>query len=148
LVYIPFETLVEQLKGVIRDKTYGGQDQGDISDTLGPVGGFRLKYRLERNDTPRGTVMQLSYIEFIPVASQLGEPMEMALAPKSKFRDKLEMLSPRQYTITVWTYPDSFAEFRRLKKDLYNLGYAVAARPLEDGRPIGASPQGTKSSAQ
>ena len=55
------------------------------------------------------------------------------------------MMSPRQYTITVWTYEDSFAEYRRLKKELYSLGYAVAARPIELGMPIGASPTGSKS---
>jgi hypothetical protein len=78
----------------------------------------------------------------------LGDPLETALAPGSRFRDKLAMMSPRQYTITVWTYPDSFAEFRRLKKELYGLGYAVAGRPLPEGMPIGASPHGSRSSAQ
>jgi hypothetical protein len=58
------------------------------------------------------------------------------------------MLSPNRYTITIWTYPDSFDEFRKLKKILYQQGYAVAGRPLPEGMPIGASPSGSKSSAQ
>ena len=148
LAYIPFDILVDQLKGVLREQAWKMHDQPELTDTLGPVAGFRLRYNIERHDTPRGSIMQVSYIEFIPSSSQMGEPMDVALQPKSKFRDKLEMLSPRQYTITVWTYPDSFADFRKLKKELYQLGYAVAARPLMEGMPIGASPQGTKSSAE
>jgi hypothetical protein len=57
-------------------------------------------------------------------------------------------MSPNTYTITIWTYPDSFPEYARLKKELYELGYAVAARPLPHGMAIGASPRGSKSSAQ
>jgi hypothetical protein len=82
------------------------------------------------------------------VSSQLGEPIDAALKPGSNFRRSLEMLSPRTYTITVWSYPDSFGEFRKLQQDLYALGYSVAARPLPEGAPIGASPHGTKSSAE
>ncbi len=148
LTYIPFETLVDRLKTVLRDYMSRLHDQGELSDTLGPIGGFHLRYNIERFDTPRGSYMQVSYIEFVPTSRQLGETLDDALQAKSNFRNKLEMMSPRQYTITVWTYPDSFADFRRLKKELYQMGYAVAARPLPDGMPIGASPQGSKSSAQ
>jgi hypothetical protein len=148
IVYVPFEILVDQLKTVVREQAWKMQEQPEITDTLGPVGGFRLRYTIERHDTPRGSFIQPSFIEFLPINGQLGEMMDVALQPKSKFRDKLEMLSPRHFTITVWTYPDSFAEFRRLKKELYGLGYAVAARPLFDGMPISGSPQGTRSSAE
>jgi hypothetical protein len=148
LVFIPFDILVDQLRGAVREQSWKTQDGGDISDTLGPVGGFRLRYAMQRHDTSRGSFMQVTYVEFIPTSAQMGETMDVALAAHSKFRDKLEMLSPRQYTITIWTYPDSFAEFRQLKKELYNLGYAVAARPLMTGMPIGASPHGSRSSAE
>jgi hypothetical protein len=148
LAFIPFDSLVDRLKGAMRDYASRLQDQAELSDTLGPVGGFRLRYNIERHDTHNGSYMQVSYIEFLPTSSQLGEPIDEALAAQSALRKKLEMMSPRQYTITVWTYPDSFADFRRLKKELYGMGYAVAARPLPTGMPIGASPQGSRSSAQ
>ena len=51
-------------------------------------------------------------------------------------------------TITLWTYPGSFDDFRKLKKELYRLGFPVAARPLPDGVPISASSQGSKSTAE
>jgi hypothetical protein len=148
VIFVPLEILVEQLRGVLREQTWKMQDAGDLTDTLGPVGGFRLRYNILRHDTPRGSYMQVAHCDLIPTSSQLGEPLEVALAAKSKLRDKLEMLSPRHYTITVWTYPDSFAEFRALKKELYGMGYAVAARPLMHGMPIGLSPQGSKSSSE
>jgi hypothetical protein len=148
LAFIPFEALVDRLQSTLRDYASRLQDQPELSDTLGPVGGFRLRYSIERHDTPGGSFLRLAHVDFIPTSGQLGEPMDAALAPKSALRNKLEMMSPRQYTITVWTYPDSFTEFRQLKKELYSMGYAVAARPLPHGMPIGASPQGSKSSAQ
>lgn len=148
LAFIPFDPLVERLRSSLREYASKLQEQGEVSDTLGPIGGFRLRYTIERHDIPGGSYMQVSHVDFLPTSSQMGETLDVALAPKSALRNKLEMVSPRQYTITVWTYPDSFAEFRRLKKELYSLGYSVAARPLPHGMPIGASPQGSRSSAQ
>lgn len=148
LAYVPFDTLVDRLKNTLRDYAAKLQEQGEVSDTIGPVAGFRLRYTIERHDVPQGSFMQVSYLEFVPTSGELGEPYGEAMAPGSAFRNKLEMMSPRQYTITVWTYPDSFDEYRKLKKELYGLGYSVAARPLPEGMLIGASPQGSKSSAQ
>ena len=50
--------------------------------------------------------------------------------------------------MTAWVYADSFAEYRRLRKELYAAGYTVAARPLPEGELIGGSPRGTRSAAQ
>jgi hypothetical protein len=148
LAFIPFDPLVDRLKSSLREYASKLQEQGEVTDTLGPIGGFRLRYTIARHDVPGGSYMQVAHVDFLPTSGQIGETIDVALAPKSALRNKLEMVSPRQYTITVWTYPDSFAEFRRLKKELYTLGYAVAARPLPPGMPIGASPQGSRSSAQ
>ncbi len=148
LTFVPFEALVDKLQTVMREHSRKFDDQFELTDTLGPIGGFRMRYSIDRFDTPRGGILRVNHIELLPVTGQLGETIEMALAPQSTLREKLKMMSPRQYTITVWTYPDSFAEFRQLKKELYQLGYSVAARPLPMGMPIGASPNGSKSSAE
>src|SRR5438552_534521 len=50
--------------------------------------------------------------------------------------------------IAIWAYPDSFEEFRRLRKELYRMGYRIAGRPLPEGTPIGGSPDGSKSAAE
>ena len=148
LVYVPFDALVDKLKVSMRDYFSRMNSSSEIIDTLGPIGGFRMRYVIERFDSPGGSYLQVAQVELLPVSSQLGEPLDEALAPGSDLREKLQMISPQQYAITVWTYPDSFAEFRRLKKELYHLGYAVAGRPLPEGMPIGASPHGSRSSAQ
>ena len=58
------------------------------------------------------------------------------------------MHSPRDTTITLWVYPDSFDLYRQLKEELHNLGFATAGRPLPEGVLIGGSSDGTRSSAQ
>ena len=148
LVYVPFDALVNRLKVNLREYVKRMNTTSQIVDTLGPIGGFRMRYAVDRFDTPRGSYLQVARVELLPTSKQLGEPIEEALADGSRFREKLQMVSPRQYTITVWTYPDSFDEFRRLKKVLFHMGYPVAGRPLPHGMPIGASPHGSKSSAQ
>ncbi len=37
---------------------------------------------------------------------------------------------PAETVVTVWVYPDSFGEFRKLKSALYREGFLAAARPL------------------
>ncbi|MFP6693385.1 MAG: hypothetical protein VB875_10230, partial [Pirellulales bacterium] len=126
----------------------------EVTEIVGPREGFRIRYTLEKrsiydavNDRG-GYEIRAKYWEAIPVTGQLGEPVEAAFAPHSKFRRILSGINARDDTITVWTYPDSFDEFRRLKKELYSLGFAVAGRPLPEGVPIAGSPSGSRSAAQ
>ena len=58
------------------------------------------------------------------------------------------MMSPPPLHDHRLDLPRQLLRLPQLKKELYEMGYAVAARPLMEGMPIGASPQGTKSSAQ
>ncbi|MGH7140852.1 MAG: hypothetical protein ACREHD_34405, partial [Pirellulales bacterium] len=70
------------------------------------------------------------------------------LSVTSQFREKLSDFPPRQSTVTIWVYGDSFTEYSRIKEMLYGLRYHVAARPLADGVYIGGSNHGTHSAAQ
>ena len=92
--------------------------------------------------------MQLKRWTLIPVADDQGETIDEALAEGSQFREALSDRRARGAAVTLWTYPDSFDAFRRIKKELYRLGFAVAARPLPEGTPISGSPEGTKSTAE
>jgi len=157
LVYIPLDGLLERFKTVFREKAMKLQDQAEFVDTVGPIEGFRLRYRLERFDVPMDTMMQTgrggSYValtkwELMPVDGQLGEVTATALSPDSQFRERLATLHPHQWTITLWAYQDSFGDFRKVRKELYQLGYSVAGRPLPEGVPIGGSPKGSKSAAE
>jgi hypothetical protein len=72
----------------------------------------------------------------------------LARVPLKPFHRQLRELNSQDTTITVWTYPDSYPEFRQLKEHLYQRGFLSAARPLPHGHPIGGSPHGSKSAAQ
>jgi hypothetical protein len=155
--FIPLDELIERFKASAQQKVVKLRDRNEFTETIGPIGGFRLRYTLERKDIPPetvmetgrgGTIIQLAKYELIPTSSQLGEPIEQALSEKSILRAQLDGFKPEQYTVTLWTYEDSFDAFRALRKELYHRGFAVAARPLPKDVPIGGSPSGSKSAAQ
>lgn len=157
LTWIPIEQLIEQFKADAQQRLWKLREQSEMANTVGPIGGFRLRYLLERVDNPvsvqleegrGGSYVQLVQWTLIPTSAQLGEPFDAALANGSEFRRGLAALDRKRTTITVWTYPDSFAAFRQLKKELFQQGFAVAGRPLPDGHPIGGSPDGSRSAAQ
>ena len=156
LVHVPLNQLSEQLRSEARLKAWKLKNATTVTEVLGPVEGFRIKYTLRRRNyavrTPSGparqTVVELDRFVLVPVADDLGEPLETALQPGSSFRRRLQQLDPENTTITVWTYEDSFLEFRRIKTFLQEQGFLSAARPLPHGHPIGGSPRGSKSAAQ
>ena len=157
IAFIPHDRLVRRLTTMENEKARTLQSTSYASDSVGPVEGFRLSYHLRRFDVPdlgpSGTSHQANrayVLEYfvLPISDELGETLEEALAPNSQFRHTLQSLNPRRVAITLWTYDDSFADFRTLKRELFKLGYKTACRPLpKDGR-IGFSNRGTSSVAQ
>lgn len=157
LAHIPLEALLARFKTDAHNKVYKLADSAELTDTIGPEGGFRLRYTLARHETSAeearetgraGVFVQLKRWTLIPVADDLGETLDEALADGSQFRLAVSERSARGAAVTLWTYPDSFDAFRRIKKELYRLGFVVAARPLPEGTPISGSPEGSKSTAQ
>ena len=152
LAYVPFEELVQRLKEDARSRAQGLRHASVVSGSVGPIRGYRLRYVLQKVSTitQLGTLSyaRLVVATFVPVREPPGVPLQEALAAGSEFRSLLARVDPQRTTITIWVHPDSFAQFRRLKKELYELGYAVAARPLLQGHYISASPLGTRSDAQ
>jgi hypothetical protein len=157
VAYVPMDELVAAFKAHALKHAHRLQTEPEFTETLGPLEGFRMRYTMERIALPADVQMALGHAgmvgrlrEFIllPVAADLGEPVAEARGPNSAFRGRLAGLVPRKTTITLWTYPDSFAAFRMLREDLYLAGFTVAGRPLPEGQPIGGSPDGSKSAAQ
>jgi hypothetical protein len=156
IAYIPLETLLAEYKSDVERKVHKLADADEFTDTIGPEGGFRLRYTLERHEVTAtesrhgrmGTYIRLKLCTLIPVEENLGETIDEALAENSQFRQAVADRRARGATITCWTYPDSFDVFRQLKKELYRLGFPVAARPLPQGAPIGFSPEGNKSTSE
>lgn len=156
ITYVPLGELVEKFKNEARAKVWKLRQSPSITDTVGPIGGFRLRYTLKKVDrkvsTSAGVVNQqsveLDHFTVVPVSEELGEPFQVALQPKSKLRSVLESYDPSHVTVTVWVYPDSYSQFHQLKEALYQMGFLTAGRPMPADQPITGSPNGTRSAAQ
>jgi hypothetical protein len=155
VAFVPIEPLLQEFQAQAKRQVYRLRDEQEFTDTVGPVGGFRLRYTLERHDvTPEdsggrgGSYARLQKWTLVPVSSDLGEPVRLALESGSEFRQELKKILPGRTTITIWVYPDGFDAFRQIRKELYRLNYTIAARPLPPGTSISGSPEGSKSAAQ
>jgi len=156
VTYVPLTELVAKFKDEARSKVWKLRQSPSITETVGPIGGFRLRYTLKQIDrkvaTGSGTVtqksVQLDHFVLVPISEDLGEPFAVAMQPKSKFRSILDSYDPSRVTVTVWVYPDSYRHFHQLKETLYQLGFLTAGRPMPEGQPITGSPDGTRSAAQ
>ncbi|TWT36198.1 hypothetical protein KOR34_10990 [Posidoniimonas corsicana] len=149
---IPLDQLLADFKEDAQANLWRLESREQASVSIGPIDGFRLVYTLRRaNFTARsgasGTLIRLERWRLLPDATAQGEPVEQAVLPDSRLM-RLVKARPATTTITVWTYPDSFNEFRTLKRALYELGYPTAGRPLPEGILIGGSPEGSQSAAQ
>lgn len=157
ITYVPLDELVDLFKAEVKQRAYQLRQKSEATDTIGPIGGFRMRYTLERVDVPiqassdgvvTGSYARLEEFRLIPTNPMSGETQEEAFAVGSQFSKKITSQPPERTTVTLWTYPDSFELYREVRKTLYLQGYTVAGRPMPDGQPIGGSPQGTKSAAQ
>ena len=156
IAYVPMDELVAQFKGEAPQKVWKLKQTPVITEVIGPMHGFRLKYTLKtvsrsvptRNGTVARQSVELDHYELLPVQDDLGDPLEDALRDGGQVDLILAGQRPQQTTITVWVYPNSFDDFRRLKEHLFQRGFLTAGRPLPEGVPIGGSPNGTRSAAQ
>jgi hypothetical protein len=157
VVFVPLEALLQEFKSQARRQAHKLIDQSELTDTVGPIEGFQLRYTLERHDVSPdemrttghgGSYVGLRRWSLVPTSNDLGEPVRLALDLGSDFRQKLKSILPGRTTITIWVYPDGFDAFREIRKELYRQNYTIAARPLPAGEPIAGSPNGSKSAAQ
>ncbi len=156
LAYVPLNELTEMLRREAPRRAERLRSVPQVTETIGPVQGFHLRYTLRRRSVAQFTnagavvrqVAELERFVLLPMSELLGEELDPALAPDSQFRQQLAAYRPGETVLTVWTYPDSFAEFSRLKRWLFERGFATAARPLPDDQPISGSPSGSRSAAQ
>ena len=141
---IPWDRLVGSLKTEVPLALRRKSGRRPVEDSLGPVGGFLMHYRM----VPSSLGYELDRFELEATGSEASETLAEALAPSGRLSLEMASRTPGETVVTVWVYPDSFEEFRQLKAWMFDEGFLTAARPLPFGVPIGASPQGTRSSAQ
>lgn len=145
LALAPLVELANMAADDAHDRSAGGAMTDTFTGTVGPMQGFQAEYIVE---LVPGNLHQRFTVYLLPVDENLGEPVDEAMKEFSRFRMKLSDLRPRQTTVTLWTYPDSFVDYSRLKEFLYSLGFSVAGRPMEADMPIGGSNDGSRSAAQ
>ena len=156
LVYVPLNSMSNQLRSEAPKKMWKLKDTRQITETIGPEQGFYLRYTLRRNRIPiragagiaAREIVELDRFVMVPVSSLHGESVDDALKAGSDFQRRLDAWDPNETIVTVWTYSDSFQQFRQLKRALYELGFLTAARPLPENQLISGSPHGTRSAAQ
>jgi len=149
IAYLPVHELVEQLKSIAPTHFSKLNNRSRITDEIGPVGDFRLRFTLAKPPGPFNNYVQLSKWSLVPTSKSIGETVREALSGGSLFRRNLGQYSrSKRPNVTIWVYPDSFKSFRIVKKQLYKEGFLVAARPLPEGVLVSGSPDGTRSSAQ
>lgn len=156
IVFVPWDALLDKLKSDAPQKAQRLRDSPTITETVGPIQGFWLKYTLKltrnavnvRGATGTEQRVELDHCLMLPVSDEIGEPIAEALRPSSDFFSILRTLNPERTTVTIWVYPDSFNEYRAVKQALFPMGYLTAARPMPADQPMGGSPEGVRSSAQ
>jgi hypothetical protein len=154
--FINLNRLLELTKADAQVRIRMGDRQGVISSKVGPVGSFSLAYELARaapNSVEelierKSLRFDLRSWEMVPESENRGETYESIKNPISEFSRAISLMNPARATVTLWVYPDSFSLYRRLREDLTELGFSVAARPLPEGMSIRGSPMGTQSAAQ
>lgn len=150
---LPHKALLDGVVQQARSELWRLESKKFFDAYYGPIDGFRIRCRVvkiqvRRSDGATGYMTQPVLWEIEPTTDQVGEPVEAAMARESYFMSQIRNLPARSTTITLWPYPDSFAEMSKLKKKLTDLGYTVAVRPLPEGVLIGGSPSGTATVAQ
>jgi len=157
IAHVPMAQMFERLRlEVIKRQDELLTNRGQITGMVGPIDDFRLKYTITRRDlsmqmayaTGQRSVIELEKCEFIPNGPEIGETVPEAFRDGSLFSQRLLATRQNESTITLWVYPDSFGIYQQVKDYLFKRSYLAAARPLNFGIPIAASPDGSRTSRQ
>ncbi len=150
--FVPVEALIEQMKTDWKTRSATLRTSGEIEDMTGQVDGFRMNYRLGtriQNVPGVGESMsvELTHFDITPVVFDQGEPAEMAMQDGSRFATRLQRLQAGRTTVSIWVYPDSFAQYMKLRDYLRQRGFQTAAWPVDFGQKISGGPNGMRTTA-
>lgn len=156
VTYVPLDELAQIMRQEWKVKAEKLSRVARTQEVVGPVGEFRLHYELVAETvhvaSPHGqlaqTQVKLDHFQIIPTRAGLGETIESAFQAGSDWQDRLSRLTPEKTTVSIWVYPDSFAEYNALRQWLRARGFQTASWPLSADRHISGSPDGLRTSAQ
>jgi hypothetical protein len=155
VAYVPLMELVERMRPQIQRQREWLLKYHEHRGRVGPYRGFLLDYlvvrqrmsAIEETRDGGGARVLPVLLTFEPQEDLTREALDQALRPGSVFIRELQMADVNS-TLTFWVYPESFGTYRQLKEFAHAEGFSVAARPLQVGDTIKASPWGNKSDGQ
>jgi hypothetical protein len=156
---LPVEELMHEVERRGVDYLRNGLSHRNYAEEMfGPIDGFRMRFLVARRDelgapgAPLGEGGDQSRIflkfAFLPMSEQIGQPIEQALLPDSKFMAALRAKRSTTPTVVAWVYGDSYAELRTLKRAMWNAGTPLAVNPAVDEYPIAIATGGARMVAQ
>ena len=154
---VPLKELTEQMFDDAKKNLWRLKNENLMERTIGPVGGFRVRYRFIKSEVVArghagtvvaGEIPQFIGCQFLPVVTPIGEPSLEALRQDSEFQQHLGALNPNHTTVTMWAYPGNYDRLLDLKRLVRERGFQIALRPLPPDMPISGSPSGPQSVAQ
>jgi len=158
LAIVPTQALIDELVSRGGDYLRSGLSQRqEAQDTYGPIDGFRMRFSVERYEellpgpSPLTPVRRAAIVQtavFLPMTDGIGQAMEQALLPDSRFMQALRAKRAASPAVVAWVYPDSYGELRALKKALWEQAVPLAVRPLNPGQQIVFSTAGSRAAAQ
>ncbi len=156
IAFVPLNELVSRMKSEWKVKAEKLRTSDRTLETVGPVQNFRLQYELQVETTwspgsrrPEGRqLVRFERFTIFPTTELIGDKVIPESLENSRFAGQLQRYSPEKTTVSLWVYPDSFAEYNEVKDWLYEKGYQVACWPLEFNRRISGGPNGFRTSAQ
>jgi len=152
--FVPLDELLDQMKARWKNERAPIQPGQNISATAGPVGGFVMEYSLSSqvvgssSSAAQQVQVELQHFSIVPESSIIGERVADAVRNDSRFFTRLQRLKPERTTVSIWVYPDSFAEYQLLRDQLRQQGFQTAAWPVEFGQHISGGPNGMRTNAQ
>ncbi len=154
--YVPMDELISVMKSEWKVKAEKLKQSDRTIETIGPVANYRMQYELVAETVKQNTQygemgrksVRFKQFSIQPLARQFGETVENALRDGSDFQKALSRLEPRKTTVSIWVYPDGYADHNKIKSWLHEQGFQMASWPLGFGKKISGGPQGFKTSAQ
>lgn len=145
IAYVPLDELVSAMKQSWQENANHIRRVKNTSEIVGPIDNFRMRYEthaIRQAGTGQVSGVAMKQFELHPLHDFIGEEIESALTQGSVFRSRMARLTPRKTTISLWVYPDGYADLERLQAWLRETGFQTACWPLKYDGLIRGGPQG------
>ncbi|TWU26457.1 hypothetical protein Pla52o_03100 [Novipirellula galeiformis] len=112
---------------------------GLIKSAVGPIRGYVCRFVMNKEQEMiringqagiRATIEPVR-LSIEALEEPIGQPIEEMMLEGSDLHIELAGRDPATTTVVVYVYPDSFADFRKLKEYFYSRGFATDGKPMQ-----------------